>query len=54
MKDLLDNLKQKQLIANEQHVVLNHNFGDYAAHLVRTNKKYTAHITVQQLISHRN
>ena len=27
MKDLLDTLKQKQLIANEQHVVLNDNFG---------------------------
>ena len=27
MKDLLDTLKQKQLIAKEQHVVLNHNFG---------------------------
>ena len=27
MKDLLDTLKQKQLIANEQHLVLNHNFG---------------------------
>ena len=27
MKDLLDTLKQKQLIANEQHVILNHNFG---------------------------
>ena len=26
MEDLLDTLKQKQLIANEQHVVLNHNF----------------------------
>ena len=26
MKDLLDTLKQKQHIANEQHVVLNHNF----------------------------
>ena len=27
MNNLLDTLKQKQLIANEQHVVLNHNFG---------------------------
>ena len=27
IKDLLDTLKQKQLIANEQHAVLNHNFG---------------------------
>ena len=27
MKDLLDTLNQKQLIANEQNVVLNHNFG---------------------------
>ena len=27
-------LKPKQLIANEQHVALNHNFGDLAAHLV--------------------
>ena len=26
IKDLLDTLKQKQLIANEQHVVINHNF----------------------------
>ena len=27
MKDLLGTLKQKQLTANEQQVVLNHNFG---------------------------
>ena len=27
MKDFLDTLKQKQPIANNQHVVLNHNFG---------------------------
>ena len=27
MKDLLDTLKQKQLITNTQHVVLKHNFG---------------------------
>ena len=54
MKDLLDTFKQKQLIASEQHVVLNHNFGDLAAHLVKNQQKYTTHIIVQQSISHRN
>ena len=45
MKDLFDILKQKQLIANEQHVVLNHNFGDLAAHLVKNQQKNTHHIS---------
>ena len=45
MKDLLDTLKQKQLFANEQHVVLNHNFGDLAAHLVKNQQKNTQHIS---------
>ena len=39
MKDLLDTLKHKQLTANEQHVVLNHNFGDLAVHLVKNQQK---------------